>query len=146
MSSIYRHLLLSFTATASYRCLSFFFFSSTEVIVTQPATPMVETSYSTQLLSGIPAENTDFTLAVDRTIDAVVHITNTAKNNRQSYSLWDLFYDSSKNYPRIGMGSGVIVSPDGYLITNNHVIEDADQIEVTTNDNRIFAADLIGMI
>ena len=68
---------------------------------------MVETSYSTPVFIRDSAENTDFTIAVDRTIDAVVHITNTAKNNTQSYSLWDLFYDSPKNYPRIGMGSGV---------------------------------------
>ncbi len=144
MSSIYRQLLLSFSTAVFLIGVYHFFFSSTEVIVTQPATPMVETSYSTPAVVRDSAENTDFTVAVDRTIDAVVHITNTAKNNRQSYSLWDLFYDSPKKYPRIGMGSGVIVSPDGYLITNNHVIEDADQIEVTTNDNRVFAAELIG--
>ena len=140
---------ISSITTLIYNCCTsigvyHFSFSSTEVIVTQPATPMVETSYSTPVVVRNSAENTDFTVAVDRTIDAVVHITNTAKNNTQSYSLWDLFYDSPKNYPRIGMGSGVIVSPDGYLITNNHVIEDADEIEVTTNDNRVFAADLIG--
>jgi serine protease Do len=144
MSSIYRQLLLSFVTAVFLIGVYHFSFSSTEVIVTQPPTPMVETSYSTPVVVRDSAENTDFTVAVDRTIDAVVHITNTAKNNTQSYSLWDLFYDSPKNYPRIGMGSGVIVSPDGYLITNNHVIEDADQIEVTTNDNRVFAADLIG--
>ena len=144
MSSIYRQLLLSFVTAVFLIGVYHFSFSPTEVIVTQPPTPMVETSYSTPVVVRDSAENTDFTVAVDRTIDAVVHITNTAKNNTQSYSLWDLFYDSPKNYPRIGMGSGVIVSPDGYLITNNHVIEDADQIEVTTNDNRVFAADLIG--
>jgi len=144
MSSLYRQLLLSFTTAVLLIGVYHFSFSSNEVIVTQPATPMVETSYSTPVVVRNSAENTDFTVAVDLTIDAVVHITNTAKNNTQSYSLWDLFYDSPKNYPRIGMGSGVIVSPDGYLITNNHVIEDADEIEVTTNDNRVFAADLIG--
>ena len=144
MSSIYRQLLLSFVTAVFLIGVYHFSFSPTEVIVTQPPTPMVETSYSTPVVVRDSAENTDFTVAVDRTIDAVVHITNTAKNNTQSYSLWDLFYDSPKNYPRIGMGSGVIVSPDGYLITNNHVIEDADEIEVTTNDNRVFAADLIG--
>ena len=144
MSPIYRQLLLSFSTAVFLIGVYHFFISSTEVIVTQPATPMVKTSHSTPVVVRDSAENTDFTVAVDRTIDAVVHITNTAKNNRQSYSLWDLFYNSPKEYPRIGMGSGVIVSPDGYLITNNHVIEDADEIEVTTNDNRVFAADLIG--
>lgn len=119
-------------------------FSTPEVIVTQQATPMVEASYTSPVVVRESAENTDFTIAVDRTIDAVVHITNTGKSNSQSYGLWDLFYNSPKNYPRIGMGSGVIVSADGYVITNNHVIEDADQIEVTTNDNRVFSADLIG--
>ena len=42
------------------------------------------------------------------------------------------------------MGSGVIVSPDGFIITNNHVIEDATKIEVTTNDNVRYVAELVG--
>ena len=45
---------------------------------------------------------------------------------------------------RIGTGSGVIVSPDGYIITNNHVIENSNEIEITTNDNKSFKATIIG--
>ena len=144
MSSLARHILIS-TAAAAFLIVAYHFsFPAKEIIVTQQATPMIQTAYENPLVIRDSAENTDFTVAVDRTIDAVVHITNTGKSDSQSYNLWDLFYSSPKNYPRIGMGSGVIVSPDGYLITNNHVIEDADQIEVTTNDNRVFSADLIG--
>ncbi len=46
--------------------------------------------------------------------------------------------------PRIGSGSGVIISSEGYIVTNNHVIRDADDIEVTLNDNRVFKAKVIG--
>ena len=144
MPSLIRHFFISLCAAGILIGAYHFAFSSKEIIVTPQATPMVKTSFESPIVVRNSAENTDFTVAVDRTIDAVVHITNTGKSRSQSYSLWDLFYSSPKNYPRIGMGSGVIVSPDGYLITNNHVIEDADQIEVTTNDNRVFSADLIG--
>ncbi|MDG1823943.1 MAG: trypsin-like peptidase domain-containing protein [Flavobacteriaceae bacterium] len=144
MPSLLRHFFLSICAAGLVIGVYHFAFSTKKIIVTQQETPFVQTTYETPLVVRDSAENTDFTVAVDRTIDAVVHITNTGKSSSQSYSLWDLFYGSPKNYPRIGMGSGVIVSPDGYLITNNHVIEDADQIEVTTNDNRVFSADLIG--
>jgi Do/DeqQ family serine protease len=57
------------------------------------------------------------------------------------------FYgDRYNSKPRevAGFGSGVIISPDGYIITNNHVIEDAENIEVKLNDNRIFTAELVG--
>ena len=46
---------------------------------------------------------------------------------------------------RIGTGSGVIVSPDGYIITNFHVVEDANEIQVTTNKNKSYTATLIGV-
>ena len=89
---------------------------------------------------------TDFTFAAKKTIDAVVHITNKSTSRGNQFgSLWDFFYNSpSKEYPRIGMGSGVIVSSDGYILTNNHVIEGANEIQVTTNDNKVFKAQLIG--
>ena len=87
--------------------------------------------------------NPDFTIAAEKTINSVVHVKNTAKA-KNSNSLWDLFYGNSDDRTTIGTGSGVIVSSDGYIITNNHVIENATQIEVTTNDNKSFDAELIG--
>lgn len=90
------------------------------------------------------AENTNFTLAANKTIHAVVHIKNTGVSSGPS-SIWDYFNGSGNmQRMRIGMGSGVIVSPDGYIITNNHVIEDAKQLEVKTNDNKVYEAELIG--
>ena len=144
MSSLLRHFLVSTTAAILVVIVYHFFAFTKEIIVTQPATPLINTSNTNPIMVRNAAENTDFTIAVEKTIDAVVHITNTSKNKYQHYNLWDLFSGSTKSYPRVGMGSGVIVSPDGYLITNNHVIENAGQIEVTTNNNRIFTAELIG--
>ena len=144
MSSLLRHFLVSTTAAILVVIVYHFFAFTKEIIITQPATPLINTSNTNPIVVRNAAENTDFTIAVEKTIDAVVHITNTSKNKYQHYNLWDLFSGSTKSYPRVGMGSGVIVSPDGYLITNNHVIENAGQIEVTTNDNRIFTAELIG--
>ena len=91
----------------------------------------------------IIVRNPDFTVAAEKTINSVVHVKNTAKA-KNSNSLWDLFYGNSDDGTTIGTGSGVIVSSDGYIITNNHVIENATQIEVTTNDNKSFDAELIG--
>jgi len=144
MSSLLRHFLVSTTAAILVVIVYHFFAFTKEIIITQPATPLINTSNTNPIVVRNAAENTDFTIAVEKTIDAVVHITNTSKNKYQHYNLWDLFSGSKKSYPRVGMGSGVIVSTDGYLITNNHVIENAGQIEVTTNDNRIFTAELIG--
>ena len=87
--------------------------------------------------------NPDFTVAAEKTINSVVHVKNTAKA-KSSNSLWDLFYGNENDRATVGTGSGVIVSSDGYIITNNHVIENATQIEITTNDNKSYDAELIG--
>ena len=79
---------------------------------------------------------------------AVVSI-NTSKaavNGAQSADPWFRFFfgDQAQSQPQTGLGSGVIVSPAGYVLTNNHVIEEADEIEVILNDGRKSAAKVIG--
>ena len=100
------------------------------------------------------AENTDFTFAAEQSVNAVVHIksvvTPSPRNRGRSFmSPYDFFFGDGSPYyqqqrPRVGFGSGVIVSNDGYVVTNNHVIEGADEIEVTTNDDQTYKAKLIG--
>ena len=112
---------------------------------TAPTPQVVQTNFATPTTT-VSAMSTDFTVAAKKTIDAVVHITNTSiGRSRQPSSIWEYFYSTPRReYPRIGMGSGVIVSSDGYIITNNHVIEDASEIEITTNDNKVYEAELVG--
>ena len=62
----------------------------------------------------------------------------------ESSSMWDYFNKNQRDRTRVGMGSGVIISEDGYIITNNHVIENASTIEITTNDNKTYTAELLG--
>ena len=90
------------------------------------------------------AEGTDFTTAAAKTIDAVVHVKNTASSSSSLHSFYRYCSEEEDLPERIGTGSGVIVSPDGYIITNNHVIEDNNQIEITTNDNKTYEAKVIG--
>jgi len=87
--------------------------------------------------------NLDFTTAADKTVHSVVHVKNTTLSKSYT-SFEDLFFGRSQRYEQIGTGSGVIISPDGYIITNNHVIEGAQSIEITTNDNKTFDAEIVG--
>ena len=102
----------------------------------------VNTSYDSSL-SIKSNSNVDFTLAAEKTIHTVVHVKNTSISNGSS-SMWDYFNNNRSDRTRIGMGSGVIISKDGYVITNNHVIENASTIEITTNNNKTYKASLLG--
>jgi Do/DeqQ family serine protease len=90
----------------------------------------------------------DFTYAAEQTVHAVVHVhTKTMMASSSDNPIMEWFYgDRYSSKPQIanGYGSGVIISGDGYIITNNHVIENAESVEVTLNDKRIFTAKIIG--
>lgn len=86
---------------------------------------------------------TDFTEAAEKTVHAVVHVKNTAvKTGITSFE--DLFYGRGRQYEQVGTGSGVIISADGYIVTNNHVIKDATNIEITLNNRKKYEAEVIG--
>ena len=97
-------------------------------------------NYSSGLSGG---NNADFTAAAEKTLHAVVHVKNsTISQGYTSYE--DLFFGRSRGRTQVGTGSGVIISSDGYIVTNNHVIQGAQSIEVTTNNNKTYNAELIG--
>ena len=87
--------------------------------------------------------NLDFTKAAEKTIHTVVHVKNTSIN-KGPVNVMEYFSGRKQTRETIGSGSGVIISPDGYIITNNHVIDKATQLEVTLNNNKTYKAELIG--
>jgi Do/DeqQ family serine protease len=107
--------------------------------------PISLTAYATST-----GEITDFTFAAERTIHGVVHVKTKATVNQPDYSfgnpLFEYFFGPQQRRPQsvTGSGSGVIITKDGYIITNNHVVDNADDIEVVLNDKRSFDAKVIG--
>ena len=86
----------------------------------------------------------DLTFSASKSIDAVVHVKNTSiVEESDRWSLQFFYGDDSKK--KVGTGSGVIISPDGYIITNYHVIENSTEVIVTTNDNKEYEAEIIGI-
>lgn len=88
---------------------------------------------------------TDFTIAAERTVHAVVHVKNTAIKTQ--VNPLDILFgrgNGERKYEQVGTGSGVIISPDGYIVTNNHVIDNASNIEITLNNQKKYEAELIG--
>ncbi|MFO8145775.1 MAG: trypsin-like peptidase domain-containing protein [Gillisia sp.] len=94
--------------------------------------------------TAIYGTNADFTEAAEKTVNAVVHVKNVAIFD-QPRSIWEQYYRGGTSGKAIqGAGSGVIITPDGYIVTNNHVIKDANEIEVTLNNNKTYKASVIG--
>ena len=93
----------------------------------------------------------DFTYAAESAVDAVVYVKVTAAPKAQQQmpeSIFDFFFGYPGATPqqreRVGSGSGVIIREDGYIVTNNHVIDGATKIEVTLNSNQTYPATLVG--
>jgi Do/DeqQ family serine protease len=112
----------------------------------QPSNIIHETSFS----DGSSSQSLDFTYASSKSINSVVHINTTVvRTTIQRDPYYEFFYgpgageQERKLYGK-GSGSGVIVSDDGYIVTNNHVIDNASEIEVTLNDKSTYEAKIIG--
>ena len=118
-------------------------------------------------VANTPAFETDFTGAAEKTVNAVVCIKSFASRQQNAYGsqgydpfgMFDFFFGNpggQRQQPRqqpkqkksepvqTGLGSGVIISEDGYIVTNNHVIDNADKLEVLLNDNSTYEAKIIG--
>jgi serine protease Do len=91
----------------------------------------------------------DFTVAAEKVMPAVVHIKSTiqnpTRNQSQSFDPFQEFFGPRQQQgPSEAAGSGVIINADGYIVTNNHVVQDAEVVEVSLLDNRIFKAEVVG--
>ena len=141
--------LITFTITILSSVFSIFIYdqfyqtekTKNDTLVEVPR--LIPTNYKFNT-NGYAAESTDFTVAAEKTVDAVVHVKNTSIESNNTPSIYEYFYGDEDLPERIGTGSGVIVSPDGYIITNYHVIENNKEIEITTNDNKTYEAKVIG--
>ncbi len=90
--------------------------------------------------------STDFTFAAEKTIDCVVNV-KTQSTVSYRNPIYDFFYGEKyqgEQEPVMGVGSGVIITADGYIVTNNHVIENSEKVTVTLNDKREFTAKVVG--
>jgi Do/DeqQ family serine protease len=110
---------------------------SDSIVTTAP------TNYSRTV--GFNGEAVDFTTAAENAVHTVVHVKNVSVRTI-SNPILEFFYGSrgGQQQEQIGTGSGVIISEDGYIVTNNHVIQDATELEVTLNNNKSYKAKVIG--
>jgi Do/DeqQ family serine protease len=97
----------------------------------------------------------DFTYAAENAVKAVVYVEVTVQRTARSQGIdpfWEYFFGFGDGYgqrqpqtrEQVGSGSGVIIRPDGYIVTNNHVVSGATKISVTLNDNRQYEATVVG--
>lgn len=125
-----------------------YFFENTKyaVVTDDPGAAMFHTSLTPTSPNGSGLNDVDFTTAAERTVNAVVHVKNVSIGRSQPSNIMEFFYGQGSGQERaqVGTGSGVIISQDGYIVTNNHVIDNATQLQVTLNNNKTYDAELIG--
>ncbi|MCB8995337.1 MAG: Do family serine endopeptidase [Bacteroidales bacterium] len=110
--------------------------------------PAGEKVIYTGLNESLPVETMDFTDAAEKAVHAVVHVKTKSQANYNYNPFYEFFFGEKPNVqpqPVMGFGSGVIISSDGYIVTNNHVVDGSSDIEVVLNDRRSFPAEVIGV-
>lgn len=106
--------------------------------------PVFTTNNTPTSYKGAGINEVDFTIAAEKTVNAVVHVKNVTISSGPS-NIWDYFYGSEgKQRSQVGTGSGVIITPDGHIVTNNHVIAKATELKVTLNNNKTYDAEIVG--
>ena len=104
---------------------------------------MASDSYGKKV--GLSSDVLDFTEAAEKTIHTVVHVKNVSRRTITNPILEYFYgYKGGQSQEQVGTGSGVIISEDGYIVTNNHVIKGASEIEITLNNKKSYVAKLIG--
>lgn len=133
-----------FSGAVTLGAYKFFIEQPTGEMVTENSElPYFTTSTTPVTYNGAGINEVDFTIAAEKTVNSVVHVKNVALS--QPGSFMDFFYGSEgRQRSQVGTGSGVIISPDGYIVTNNHVIAKANEINVTLNNNKTYEAEIIG--
>lgn len=124
---------------------TYYFFGREKIIIREV------TSESPSGMTGLASLNQsspDFTTAAEMTVNAVVYVTTESIESSQG-NMNDPFYQFFYGRPMPpqsvrSSGSGVIISADGYIVTNNHVVQNAENIEITMNDKQNFKASVIG--
>ena len=140
-----------FTVIASVLLSGLTAFGIVKAATPAPATQVTQisdgASYRTVNLSGV--DYPDFTYAAESSVDAVVFVKVTAKVQQQYIDPFGYFfgYGEPRTRERVqqGSGSGVIIREDGYIVTNNHVVDGATDVEVTLNNNKSYKATVVGV-
>lgn len=117
-----------------------------QAIEEKSVTPTLETiraNYTPTVINS-SSTPTDFTEAAEKTVNAVVHVKNRAIKTQQNPFAQFFGGNGTRKFQQVGTGSGVIISPDGYIVTNNHVIDGASEIEITLNNRKKLKAVIVG--
>lgn len=131
-------LLSGATTLGAYKLL----FDS-DLIQSKSVVTLAPTAYSKN--ASYTSPGVDFTEAADKTVHSVVHVKNVSYRTLSNPMLEFFYgYKGNEQQEQIGTGSGVIISEDGYIVTNNHVVKDASEIEITLNNKKSYKAKLIG--